>query len=376
MAAPTLTLTYPANNDTGIPIGAVIALSFDRGIDLTTAKSNVVLYGRDYDVTSGPDSAMWIDRQTGDDPFFLSSPGFSGLVPTEVSLVYLDSLGAVLNPQPTDIVDEADALARGYTSQILVTPKNPLAADVQYTLHVIGNTDATSNGISSRTVFDPIPDAGNVSTTSNVFVYGSYTGSTSDSIVIEITTGGDIGTAKYRWYFASAPSEVKSGLVTSRRFRKLVESNGVQIRFTGSSFSAGDSWTVAVEPAEYLATSTQISFTTNDGTYSAAPDSPSTPATAGVPATILPPAPGAPVGSSTTSLSVLEMQPRDTSYHNKLSTREITIVFSEDVDPATITQQSVRIYKMPVTGVYGGTPRQEELQKILTLTGDTLTIEI
>ena len=170
MAVPILTLTYPADNDVGIPVGILIELDFDRGIDLLTAEQNVVLYGKDFDITSGPDSAMWIDRETGNNPLYLTSPGFKGIVPLAYELVYLDSLGAELSPQPADIVDEADEQAKGYTAKLRLTPKAPLAPDVEYTLHVIGDTDGTGRGISTRTVFDVIPDVGNTGTTGSVLI--------------------------------------------------------------------------------------------------------------------------------------------------------------------------------------------------------------
>lgn len=376
MAAPTLTLTYPADNDVGIPVGISIELDFDRGIDLLTAEQNIVLYGRDFDITSGPDSAIWIDRHTGNNnPLYLTSPGFKGIVPLTYELVYLDGLGVELDPQPTDIIDEADEQARSYTAKIRLTPKAPLAPDVEYTLHVIGDTDGAGRGVSTRTVFDLIPDVGNTGTTGNITVYGSFEGSAADTINIEITTAGDIGVAKYKWWFSSAPAEVYNGLLTSRRYRKLVNSEGVQVRFSGSGFVLGDKWTIEVQPKQLMTTSTQVNFTTNDGSYSLPPTSPSTPAPAPVPGTVLPPAPGSPAAIAA-GLQIIETDPIDTSYNNPLNTREITIVFSDDLDPATITQDTVRVYKMPVKGVFDGTKTQEELQKVLTVQGDSLIIEI
>ena len=62
MANPQILVTYPANDDQNIPIGERLSIVFDRGVDLSTVKKNLVLYGRDFDLTSGPDGAVWIDR--------------------------------------------------------------------------------------------------------------------------------------------------------------------------------------------------------------------------------------------------------------------------------------------------------------------------
>jgi hypothetical protein len=136
MAAPTSLQTYPANNDTGIPVGIDIEVIFDRGIDLVTGQNNVVLYGDDFDQTSGPDSALWIDTDTGNNPYFLRSPGFKGLVELTASVVYVD-----LNTGPTYtevdpgvITAETDETGYGVAGaghKLVLTPREPLAPDTQ-----------------------------------------------------------------------------------------------------------------------------------------------------------------------------------------------------------------------------------------------------
>ena len=84
-------------------------------------KGNVILYGRDFDITSGPESATWIDSNTGNNPYFLSSPGFQGTVPCDFELVYVDtSTGVEIDPQP-DVLDETTV---SYYHQLKVTLKN------------------------------------------------------------------------------------------------------------------------------------------------------------------------------------------------------------------------------------------------------------
>lgn len=371
MSQPSLLQTYPADEDIGIPVGITIQLYFDRGIDLLTAKNSIVLYGPDFDQTSGPDTALWIDQDTGNNPFFLRSPGFSGLVECTYELAYANTTSFV-EEDPGVITSELDEVAAEVGHIVKVTPVNGLAADSEYHLHVLGDPDSLNRGISSRTVFDLEADPGNSSTIGVVSVTGSYTGS-ADTVVIEITTGGDVNTAKYRWYYQTlGVGSAIAGCVTNRRYRNL--SKGLQVKFSGSAFAAGDTFTFNVEAAERLAENYHIHFTTNDGSYSEAPDSPSTPAESSPPSSILPIAPGALVEDTT--FYVIESDPEALSFNNANSLRTFTITFSEDLDPDSITNSTVRVWRQPLLGVNCNTPRKLELVKNLVVEDNILTIEI
>lgn len=368
MAAPVSTLVYPADSDVGIPVGATVKVYFDSVVDLQTAIDSIVLYGADFDRTSGPDSALWVNEKEPNNPFFLNSPGFNGTVPVDVTHSYIntsDNSAAT----PGDLENPAAATLAGVGSLITLTPKSNLAAETEYKLYVNGDPNALGiTGVSSRTVWDVIPDVGNASSTGDLEVYGTFEGSVSDVVNVKITTSGDIGTAKYKWWYASElESEARLGKVTSRRYRRLED--GLQIRFTGSGFVADDVFTFAVEPAERLATSFLVTFTTNDGTFTAAPVSPSTPATSEPPASILPGA----TSSSTFSLS--ESNPTSASYNVNVQGRTITLTFSEDVDPATITDSSIKLYSYPASGEYSETSAPQELVKQLTVSGNLVTIK-
>jgi len=375
MPAPSLLQVYPANSDTGIPVGISLEVVFDKGIDLNTAKDNVVLYGADFDLTSGPESATWIDQETANNPYFLRSPGFQGLVELSARVVYVDiSDPAYPEVTPASITSEADESAQNIGHKLILTPKEQLAPDVIYNFYVMGDPDAAGRGISSRTVFDVVPDGANTGNGS-MLNYGGYTGASADEVVIEFMVGGDIGTAKYRWYYAGAGvGTAISGRVTSRRYRRLAD--GLQVRFDGDGFVAGDIFRFNVEPIERLAVNTNVSFTTNDGSYTAAPTSPSTPAPSTAPASTIPPAPGASSGSSASSTMFLEeMIPYDRSYNIDVNNRTITIVFDSDLDATTITDETVTLCALPILGLYGQQTQPNELNKKLTVSGNTLIIE-
>lgn len=369
MAAPTITQTYPADTDTGIPVGVSIEILFDKGIDLETAKSSVVLYGADFDQTSGPDQVLWTDGNTLQNPFYLRSPGFQGLVPMVHRIVYWDLLNDV-EIDPGAITGEALELSSNIGHKLIVTPRQQLAADTPYSLFIMGDPDSAGSGISSRTVFDVEAGGSNVGTDGVVGVYGGYDRSVADTIIVEITTAGDIGEAKYRWYYSSGGvGTAIAGRITSRRYRRLED--GLQINFSGSGFVLGDTYEINVEPIERMAANMQLSFTTNDGSFSTPPESPSTPATSLPPSSVLPSSVST-IGDS--YLEVIDVTPGDRAFNVAVNTNEIVVTFSEDIDPATVTDSSVVLKTLSASGQYSDTAPPLELAKSLTVSGNILTI--
>lgn len=366
MSAPIILQTSPADEDVGIPVGSVIEIIFDNGIDLSVAKEFACMYGPDNDLVKGPHGSRWINKETGENPFFLTSPGFKGFVALKASVSYVDT-STYADVDPGAVLNQAGEAGIGH--KLTLVPESPLAPDTCFTLHLIGDPDGADSGICHRTVFD-IDTSGVVSTTGTMYNYGGYTGTTSDTIVVEITTSGNIGTAVYRWYYQSAGvGTAISGRITRRTFHYL--DDGVQIRFSGSGFLSGDKYVFAVEPPVRMTTSTKIDFCTNDGTYSAAPDSPSTPATSSPPDTLLPAAPGAANGETETRLLIEESTPSDADFNIKTTNRTIQIVFSDNLDASTITADTVSLVAVPVCN----TSEERVLQKVLTVVDNVLTIE-
>jgi len=368
MPAPTVTAVYPNDLATGIPVRADIEITFDVGIDLTSAISNVVIYGPDFDQTSGPDQAIWIDQDTGENSYFLKSPGFTGTVPADYKVVYVDGLGAEVDIDP--VLGQADETAGPYSQKLVVTPKAPLAADTNYTVYIIGKAEVGDDrGVSQRTIFD-IDEASVTSTTGDLVPAGQYLGSVSDEVHVKITLAGDIGTAKYKWWFDSlGEPSATTGKLTSRRFRRL--DSGLQLRATGSGFLLNDEYVFAVEPLVYLAASYSFSFTTGTGSIQSVPSSASTSVIGGLTG----------LTSPSGALTVIDSDPPDRDFNLPLTTRTITITFSEDLDPATVTQDTVTVEAHSASGAFTGpsvtkTGQPVELFKKLTVVDDVLTIEI
>lgn len=364
MAAPTITSIYPTDSSTGIPVSPVIKITFDQDMDFSSCKGNVILYGRDFDITSGPESATWIDSNTGNNPYFLSSPGFQGTVPCDFELVYVDtSTGVEIDPQP-DVLDETTV---SYYHQLKVTPKELLAPNVKYNLYIIGDAESgTSDAIQSRTVYD-VDATSATSATASVVAYGGYT-ATDDTVNVEITTSGDIGTAKYKWWYTSeGSSSARTGKLCSSRYRRLED--GVQIKFSGSGFVSGDVYTFAVRAPEKFANSYTLSFTAGTGSIESVPETASTSVIGSTTA----------LTSEATVMTVVDMDPDDGATHQSFKDRRITITFSNDLDSSTVTDANVTVTAYPVSGDFstdysGGEP--QELVKKLTVSGDKLIIDL
>ena len=371
MASPIILQTYPADTDTGIPVGIQLSLIFDQSIDLSTAVDSVVLFGPDMDISSGAHSAEWLRPGENKDPFFLTSPGFKGVAETNMHCKYVD-LDDYTNAAIEPVYDLADEV--GFGHKLNIVPKVSLAKDTEYTLFVYGDVEQlTGKGISKRTVFDTLPDVANVSDLGTVVAYGGYNRTQDDQLNIQITTSGDIGTAKYKWWYDSlGTGSTVYGQVTARRYRLLED--GVQVRFGGSAFEAGDLFTVQLKAPERLTENYKIVFNTNDGTFTQAPDSPSTPATTNAPSTVIPIGSGSKISEADDFLLVIDMDPADRDFNIDPRTRTITITFSEPLLTSTVTQQSVRLWKYPVKGYSQGEMKPVEMRKKLETVGDQIII--
>ena len=363
MAAPTITQVYPADEDSNIPTGITIKVWFSKLVDLKSVRDSILLFGPESDTVSGPDTANWTSHN-GNNPFVLTSPGFNGNIPLKYELFYYD-LTSFEIVTPDTINSDADAVSEnvGHVVYITLDPKyNPsMAANVDYRLYIVGDPDHEL-GINGATIFDV---TASVTGDGSIDTYGTYLGTGDDTVNVKITTGGNIGTAIYKWWYDSeGEGAAKLGKQTARNWRML--DDGIQIRFLGSAFDVGDTWTFNVRDREILASSTAVSFSTNDGSFTTAPASPSTPATYEPPATILP--------WLSTPFKVVKMTPADGSYNVDKNRRKIVIEFSDNLDADSVTAESVRLIKRPVSGHYSETFEPFELQREIEVDGNIMTI--
>lgn len=359
MSAPEISLVYPSNGSTAVPVGANIEITFSNGIDISTVKNFVVLYGRDNDFITGPETATFIKGGSQGD--FLKSPGFKGIVQCDFDLVYIDAQGDEVSPELLNRVSEE---AGPYVHKLIVSPKTILAPSVDYTVYIIGeDEEGTAKGISSRTVYD-VDYSNATSTDAIVVAYGGYTGTLDDTISVKITKAGNIGTAEYKWWYSDTEteSEARTGKVTSRRFRKLED--GVQIRFKGSNFIKDDVYTIECKAPELLASSLSFSFSTSTTQIQEVAETTST--------TVI----GTQNDPIIGYLQVVESNPPDGGTNLKFASKTIVIEFDAELNPDTVTQDTVTLLKYPVSGIINSSDEEVELFKKLTVDGNKIIIEV
>lgn len=363
MAKPTLTTVYPNPNQTSVPVGAEIEIVFDQSVDLSTVKKSVVLYGKDKDFVSGPGGAKWISEGQSNDPFFLKSPGFTGVVECQYKLVYVDSSGNEYEFN-TEVLEPAQEVSAGVTHKLIITPTSLMREEMSYYLKIIGDSEGgVTKGISKRTVYD-IDYSQVTSTDGKVLVYGGYNETVDDIVYIEIKNAGNIGEVDYDFWFDSDPANKYTGKLASRRYRRL--ENGLQIKFDGSNFVQGDIYSFKVFAPEYLENSYDMNFETSTDTIVEVPSTMST----------SPIGPQLPVNPTLGYLEHLEMDPEDGSSNQLFKDKQIVLTFGNDIDPATITQDSVKVFAYPVSGVYSDTPEAKELFKKLTVSNNKIIIGV
>lgn len=356
MSAPTVSSVYPSNSATGVPTGISIFITFDIEVDQERAKANVMVFGPDFDTTSGPDGLQWIDVEKGYNPYFLQSPGFNGDLKYDVVFELLNSDNTVFSGP------DYHTGTPNYKTRMKITPKKPLATETLYTVYIVGDPDAEDDikrGVSSRTVYGT--ELGSNTGSGMAHFRGGYLGTTEEQIVVIVTESGNINTAEYNWYYASAPTLIYSG-ITSRKYRSLTDT-GVDVRFTGSAFAVGDTFTVNVYPPTYMATSYTYTFTTGTGSIETIPDTTST--------SVL-----GDVGGTTSSgdFEVSATFPAHKAVKESPSLRVIKIVFSNDVDRSTINDRTIKVEAHPSTGYDPTVEDIGRLNKFMLIDGNVVYI--
>lgn len=368
MAKPIVIETFPSNKSVDVPVGVKIAITFDRAIDLKSARDNIVIYGRDFDLLSGPETATWMHEGDALNPLFLRSPEFKGIVDYTLEAVYVDPTTG----KEIELTDVTDVTVEEYANvyqKLLIIPKDLLAEKCEFYVYIIGEVEDNINkGLSKRTVYEPDYNLAN-SEEAKVFVYGGYTGSIDDQLNIKVTKEGNIGEAEFKyWYSSEKESDAVKGKITSRRFRKL--SDGLQIRFSGSNFLKDDIYTVKLYTKEFLEKSYSLNFKTSSDFIEDVPDTMST----------------SPIGTKlleieeSGGLELTDMIPEDGGTHQSFSDKTIVLTFDKELDSDTVTDATVTVYAYPVSGSFTGNrsaiQEPTELRKKLTVEENKIIIEV
>jgi hypothetical protein len=361
---PSIVDVYPSSQASGIPIGDSVTVTFDQEMDESSINTGTfVVSGPDTSNIFGPDLTPIEQVGVDDQDSVLSSPYFGGFVEGTITFEKTNASGGSVS-----VLDQSGAGDQWYTKAIF-TPSTPLKPNVEYTILLAGDEDPTNafdSGVRTRTVFDPTEVS--VSGSGTVAFSGGYTGATTRTYVLEITSAGATGVAEYQWWRQSDPLTVYDGATTTG-YRELED--GLVVSFgADGSFSVGDQWSVVVVPFIVLPNTYSWTFTTGSGSVLTPPSSSSS---SGISL----------IGSVTTgALQVDEMTPYAGQYGVEISEdpyigESITIDFAgtSSIDADTVTSDTVSVVSEPALAGLGLT-YTGELEATATVSGTTITIAL
>lgn len=328
-----LVTVNPSDGATGVPLNNNITILFNTELDEWSIEhGGLILEGPDTDqvIYPGYEPTHLVD---GTEKNILESPGYRGIVPGKFEFFRVDT-------SSTNQVSTLDTVGDGtlYRTKVIFKPSQPLAPNTQYKLYIVGDDDTTDTeffGLRTRTVFDGLDD--NSNTGNGVITFsGTYLGSLSqDTLNIRIVTAGVPGVATFEAWRTSVPLDLVGPFLTSSTESQILD--GISAQFVSGEFQEGDVFTVKVKAPTVFTSTNTVSFTSGNGSLFAVPSSTATSVT------------GDPQLFSTTGLAITKTTPADTASNvSATKTNQIVLEFNEDIDPSTVTQDSVMVTVEPV----------------------------
>jgi hypothetical protein len=356
-------LVNPSDEATGVPLNNSISITFDREIDEWSFEHGGF-------ILEGPDTDLVVFTEytpttlvAGEESDILLSPGLKGIVQGSFTF-------SRVSLTDTSLVNTTDTTGNGalFRTRASFKPSQPMKALTNYKVYLVGDDDITDEeklGLRTRTVFDGVADPSNTGDGAVTFS-GTYLGNQiTDTINIRITTAGVPGVAEFEAWKDSAVVDLIGPFLTSSTESQVLD--GITIQFTEGTFDVGDEFTVAVKRPSILTGTVEFSFVTGNGSITVVPTTTSTSIT------------GDPVTSSSTAFTILSSDPEDGGTNlSPQTSRRITIEFSDDIDPATVTDSTVTILLEPVSDHPLLSPQitATEAPKVLTVSGNLLHIDL
>ena len=387
--------SYPQNLETGFPVGQSFYLIFSNRVDLDTLKESCVLFGRDFDRTSGPNNSLWLNTSDATNPFFLRSPNFPGFVECDFEEIAIDS------PESKTALEE-QRISKQVLEQatlISMTPKQVLGEYSEYYLYIIGeNVDtatgelpdfvseyAKSKALSIKSVYSVLKED---TFEDRIKSKGSFEPKNNEQqtyLNIKIIEAGEGSQAKYIWWFADELEPTPSNPNYKHRVSRCVQrwratDRGVLLRFDGSLYEVGETFKVYCYEKEYLQESFLIKFkTTSDSVYTHPSNVSSSPI--GVFGEDFLPGVDETTPANKDALKVISVSPYDGAVNVSLNTKRIVIEFNKELDASTFTQENIELFSYPVSGSFDGPPgtrsdRERKLYKIINVNQNKLILEI
>lgn len=382
-------LSFPQNNEDQFPVGQQIFLAFNNAVDLKSVKESVVLFGPDFDRSSGPNNSLWINASSGENPYFLKSPGFKGFVDCDFEEITITNLDPIAFEDSVSIIDR-----QAINTLIKVTPKEPLKEETTYSLFMVGSSVDNLEGlpesliaisknkcISERTIYSPSKD-GILET--RLSSYGSFepkNNETSTTLNVKIVTGGVGSEAKYVWWFSDEQEPTPAQAYYSERLSRCVQrwrscARGVMLRFEQSSFTLNEKFTIKCYSRINLPESYLINFKTGTDSIYVYPEYTST-----SPIGLNLPGADTNVAVPQEDLKIVSVTPYDGAINVDLGLKQIIIEFNRNLDATTVTQDSIELLSYPVSGSFDGpkgtrSDREKKVFKIISVEANKIILEL
>lgn len=352
-------LIHPSANATAVLVGDQVWVLFDQEIDESSIKEgNFFVTGPETDTWSGPDLTKWDIGHDGEDA--LQSPGLTGIVPGSFTFQRI-------NPGDLNEFTGVDVTGNGtlYRTKAIFTPAKALTPDTKFTVYLIGDEDdldSLKTGVKPQSVFD----TEHTGTGSNDLRFtGSYEAPAATDVVnVRILSSGVKKTATFEYWFDSAPLTIVGPVLSDTR---VFLNKGVYVEFGDGTFDANDEFTAVLKKVEPFIGSFVWEFETGSGSIQTIPSSTSTTVLGGSSALV-------PSITAVTNFQFSGMTPADRSTNLPLTTKQIVLEFTKDLDPTTVTSERVKILGLPVNGD-PNVLQEREIYKDLTVSGNKIILD-
>lgn len=344
MAAPQIIAITPSDGFNAFPTGEKIEILFNQEISEFLVENSISLTGPDNHIATGIEYEEKLYRFANESKYdkVLESLHLKGQVPIDIEVFRCDVDGNILLDLAGNYIPYSYSYGEDVYSKVVIKPKSFLQEKTEYRLIISGSStpDNEWSYLGSKSIYDPQPDVTNVSE-GLIRSSGNYTDLIDDVIVLTVVRTGSSTTSKIQWYFESAPSSTFDLLPLSGR-NKLLEDKEIYLEFIGGAtdaFKAGDQWTINLRQVEYLTDTYKLDFATAADQVKELPASVSqSPIGLDAPSQ-------AEILAADTEFQLIKIEPEYGASNISLNTSQIILTFNKDLDPTSITADSVRLFR-------------------------------
>lgn len=326
------------------PTGEKIEILFNQEVSEFLAENSISLIGPEGHIASGLEFEEKLYRFANESSYskVLDVLHLKGEVPIELEVIRCDDSGAALEEQMSY------AYSGTVKSKLIIRPKSFLQEKTDYRLLISGSAtpDNEWSYIGSRTVFDAEKDVLTSTGEGILKASGYYIGEVNDVLVVEVIKAGSSSTCKLNWYFESTPLITHDLLPLTGR-NKIAKDKDIYLELVGGAadaFKIGDAWTINLRPIEYLVATYKVDFSTAANQVKELPTAVSqSPIGLDAPTQ-------AEIEAAATEFQLVKIEPEYGSSNISLKTKQIILTFNKDVDPTSVTADTVKLFRNIMDG--------------------------